>query len=308
MRLPFHVHLKLGEWELSIGSPANGDVLTFNSTNRTFRNQTLAGAGIAPSTADYLVGTALAGLSAEIVAGATPGGELGGTWGTPTVAATHSGSSHAHLPAGAQVNSVDIVTTTGTQTLTNKTLTDPKLTGNWKLPYTNGSAVVTELALGALNALLQGSGTAAAPAFSSWALTVKYKAADESVVNNTLQDDDDLVVAVAANEIGVFLLIGRWEETAAGVADMIAGFTAPTGAAGGFQRMSNGNINTATAFGGSILEAVGGSQVSGMAYRGYLVNGANAGNLTFQFAQNVTDAAATKVLKGTTLIYVKVAP
>ena len=116
------------------------------------------------------------------------------------------------------------------------------------------------------------------------------------------------MVAVAANEIGVFLLIGRWEETAAGVADMIAGFTAPTGAAGGFQRMSNGNINTATAFGGSILEAVGGSQVSGMAYRGYLVNGANAGNLTFQFAQNVTDAAATKVLKGTTLIYVKVAP
>lgn len=49
----------------------------------------------APSAADYLVGTAQAGLSAEIVVGATPGGELGGTWAAPTVDATHSGSSHA---------------------------------------------------------------------------------------------------------------------------------------------------------------------------------------------------------------------
>jgi len=48
----------------------------------------------APTTADYLVGTAQAGLSAEIVVGATPGGELGGTWASPTVDATHSGSAH----------------------------------------------------------------------------------------------------------------------------------------------------------------------------------------------------------------------
>ena len=39
----------------------------------------------APTTADYLVGTAQAGLSAEIVVGATPGGALGGTWATPTI-------------------------------------------------------------------------------------------------------------------------------------------------------------------------------------------------------------------------------
>lgn len=48
----------------------------------------------APTTADYLVGTAQAGLSAEIVVGTTPGGELGGTWASPTVDATHSGSAH----------------------------------------------------------------------------------------------------------------------------------------------------------------------------------------------------------------------
>jgi hypothetical protein len=52
-----------------------------------------AGAG-APTDADYLVGTAHAGLSAEIVVGTSPGGELGGTWASPTVDATHSGSAH----------------------------------------------------------------------------------------------------------------------------------------------------------------------------------------------------------------------
>src|SRR3990167_3035888 len=44
---------------------------------------------------DFLVGTATGYLSGEIVAGTAPGGELGGTWGTPTVDTIHSGSSHA---------------------------------------------------------------------------------------------------------------------------------------------------------------------------------------------------------------------
>ncbi len=43
------------------------------------------GSGGAPDTVDYLVGTADGGLSAEIVVGTTPGGELGGTWASPTV-------------------------------------------------------------------------------------------------------------------------------------------------------------------------------------------------------------------------------
>lgn len=43
---------------------------------------------------DFLVGTATGELSGEIVAGTTPGGELGGTWDTPTVDTTHSGSAH----------------------------------------------------------------------------------------------------------------------------------------------------------------------------------------------------------------------
>lgn len=58
--------------------------------------------GGAPTDADYLVGTSQGGLSAEIVVGATPGGELGGTWGSPTVDTVHSGSSHAATQSAAE--------------------------------------------------------------------------------------------------------------------------------------------------------------------------------------------------------------
>ena len=49
---------------------------------------------LAPADADYLVGTSNPTLTSEIAVGTTPGGELGGTWASPTVDATHSGSSH----------------------------------------------------------------------------------------------------------------------------------------------------------------------------------------------------------------------
>jgi hypothetical protein len=39
----------------------------------------------APTTVDYLVGTASGSLSAEIAVGTSPGGELGGTWASPTI-------------------------------------------------------------------------------------------------------------------------------------------------------------------------------------------------------------------------------
>lgn len=53
-------------------------------------------------TIDFLVGTATSELSAEIAVGTSPGGELGGTWASPTVDATHSGSSHAGAIATAE--------------------------------------------------------------------------------------------------------------------------------------------------------------------------------------------------------------
>lgn len=58
--------------------------------------------GGAPADATYLVTTSNAELSNEVVVGTTPAGELGGTWASPTVDASHSGSTHAATQAAAE--------------------------------------------------------------------------------------------------------------------------------------------------------------------------------------------------------------
>lgn len=75
------------------------------------------GSGGAPTNANYLVGTANGSLSDEIVVGTTPGGELGGTWASPTVDATHSGSAHTDFIAKAFVDAKgDILTASAADT------------------------------------------------------------------------------------------------------------------------------------------------------------------------------------------------
>lgn len=70
-----------------------------------------AGGSGAPTDATYLVTTAHADLSAEVVVGATPGGELGGTWASPTVDTTHAGSSHAAVQAAAEATAAAALAT-----------------------------------------------------------------------------------------------------------------------------------------------------------------------------------------------------
>ena len=61
-----------------------------------------AGGSGAPTGVNYLVGTADGTLTNEIVVGTAPGGELGGTWASPTVDSVHSGSSHASIQSAAE--------------------------------------------------------------------------------------------------------------------------------------------------------------------------------------------------------------
>jgi hypothetical protein len=90
-----------------VGVPAggtDGQVLAKQSASDydTDWEDPTGGGGGAPTDATYLVTTAHGDLTAEVVVGATPGGELGGTWAVPTVDATHSGSSHASVQAAAE--------------------------------------------------------------------------------------------------------------------------------------------------------------------------------------------------------------
>jgi len=92
---------------------------------------TNAGAGL--TAVDFLVGTATGLLSGEIAVGTTPGGELGGTWASPTVDATHSGSAH-HSHSGSNNNSS--ASPTMTTALTTYDITGASVTlvtGTWLL-------------------------------------------------------------------------------------------------------------------------------------------------------------------------------
>lgn len=80
----------LADSEFIVGNGATDPVAESGSTARTSM-------GAAVNTATYLTTVAEAELSGEIVVGATPGGELGGTHAVPTVDATHSGSTHPVL-------------------------------------------------------------------------------------------------------------------------------------------------------------------------------------------------------------------
>lgn len=119
-------------------------------------NVTIAAAdvGAAPSDVDYLVGTASAGLSAEIAVGTTPGGELGNTWASPTVDASHSGSTHAATQAAAEATASGALTThagaadphTGYQKESEKDaangyagLSASSLVADAQIPLTNGA-------------------------------------------------------------------------------------------------------------------------------------------------------------------------
>lgn len=74
----------------------------FGPASRSVPRVEFTGGAGAPTDAAYLVTAAHAGLTAEVVVGTTPGGELGGTWSAPTVDASHAGGTHAAAQAAAE--------------------------------------------------------------------------------------------------------------------------------------------------------------------------------------------------------------
>lgn len=149
---------------------------------------------------------------------------------------------------------------------------------------------------------------------------VLYKTADESVANTTLQDDDHLLFAIAANEIWV-IQYHLFVTNAANTGDLKMDVTGPTAA----DVIRYGNLGLALgttsteASARAQARADAGALASGIAASGtvaenyvlmaaYVDNGVNAGNVTLRWAQQTTDGTnATVVKAGSFLVAHRVA-
>lgn len=97
----------VGRVASGVSTPASGRTIFVDSADGQLKVKTTtgtlvsletgtgSGGGGAPLDSTYLVATADATLSNEVVVGATPGGELGGTWAAPTVDDLHAGVAHS---------------------------------------------------------------------------------------------------------------------------------------------------------------------------------------------------------------------
>lgn len=150
--------------------------------------------------------------------------------------------------------------------------------------------------------------------------TTEFKAADESVASSTtLQDDDDLVFAIGANEVWVVRYV-LFPTCASAAVDIKTNITVPTGATG--RRNQFGPSNTATATGdftkGQQFDLDGSTALSAgvvdststelpLYLDAYISNGANAGNVTLQWAQLTSSATALTLREGSHLVAHQVA-
>ena len=152
------------------------------------------------------------------------------------------------------------------------------------------------------------------------AIKTVRKTADETVNNSTVQqNDDELLFAVAANEVWVFDLYLLF--TSSLVADFQFGFTAPvgctlhwgvigTGASVGYYTWGLNAVGV-NPTGLLIVTAVlpvagGGADIMGVRSTIMVINGVNAGNIQLQWAQNTGEASDTKVLTNSCIIAHKI--
>ena len=130
------------------------------------------------------------------------------------------------------------------------------------------------------------------------------KSVDESITSSTtLQDDNELLIALLANKRYFFILsIYVVSNTTPKFKFAI---TVPSGTTNA--RINNVLDGGVTARGTAAIDAttsigLSGTSQKGIICQGYVLTDSTAGNLTLQFAQTVSDAEATTVKAGSTLL------
>ncbi len=144
------------------------------------------------------------------------------------------------------------------------------------------------------------------------------KTTDESLLNSiTIQNDDQLFFAMAANEVWEFEFT-LWV-TGSTTGDLKLGLIWPSGATGRWRALGLGTGVTAegvpawttlvAASGGTVaLGTVSTTVPTHVIVKGHVVNGATTGNLQLQWGQNALDATnATNVRANSSLVAHKVA-
>lgn len=222
-----------------------------------------------------------------------------GTWSGDTIAVNKGGTGAATFTDGA------ILLGSGTGAIT---ALDATTKGN--LVVGDGTTDPIALAVGTDDHVL--TADAAEASGMKWAAggaggansTTVIKQSNESVTSSTtVQDDDELLLAVAANtdyKIMGFLIAS----SASATPDIKYTLTAPVGAVVQWcltHEETSVHAATETEF---ISMGAGNDEMMGIV--GSINNGANAGNVTVQWAQNTSDATATTVLAGSALTLHKV--
>lgn len=135
------------------------------------------------------------------------------------------------------------------------------------------------------------------------------KASAEDVANSTtIQNDDDFVFAIAANEVWLVTLFLFFEGTSTG--GIKGQWSVPSGATGGWWLFAAGTTSTLSNYQRASLTAlniVDNTVVKDLAVCHVLIaNGSNAGNAQFQWAQVASNATKTTITANSVLIAHKI--
>lgn len=140
--------------------------------------------------------------------------------------------------------------------------------------------------------------------------TIVRKTSDETMNNdNTLQDDDDLKIAMAANEVWYFEAMLTHIAASSGTPDIKIAFTVPSGATliwSGIGLGVSGAANVETEIVSGTAAAFGGGGDSHtIQVKGIVIMSTTAGDLQLQWAQNTATAEDTDMKAGSWLLGAK---
>jgi len=130
------------------------------------------------------------------------------------------------------------------------------------------------------------------------------KLLDETVADNTLQNDDELFIALRENREYYFQV---WLKvlTASSTPDIKEAFSVQAGATGGFAELVNPNYPYNLDLTDTHTQGItGGVNPRGQILSGVVHMGGTAGNLQLQWAQNTTSAPNPVTLEAGTLMVV----